>query len=135
MRITTKGRYAMRAIINMALSEENTPISIKTISKEEDLSPIFLEQIFTKLKKAGITESVRGASGGFRLSRAVSDITVLDILEAVEEGILLAPCTHDEHICDRSDDCILADFWDDTEQSIRKQLAGQTIELILKKYR
>ena len=134
MRITTKGRYALRAIINMALSNDNTPISIKKISNSEDLSPIFLEQIFTKLKKAGITESVRGASGGFRLARSVEEITVLDILEAVEEGVILAPCTHDDHICGRTDDCILAHFWNDAEHHIRDYLAEQTIKGIMGHY-
>ena len=134
MRITTKGRYAIRAIINMASNDENTPISIKKISESEDLSPIFLEQIFTKLKKAGITESVRGAAGGFRLAKPVDKISVLAILEAVEEGVLLAPCTNDDHICARTDDCILADFWDDTENVIRDYLEKQTIQSIIDKY-
>ncbi len=134
MRITTKGRYALRAIVNMALNTENTPISIKKISESEELSPIFLEQIFTKLKKAGITESVRGASGGFRLAKPVEEISVLSILEAVEEGVLLAPCTSGDHICGRADECILGGFWDDTEQVIRNHLSSQTIKTIIEKY-
>lgn len=134
MRITTKGRYAVRAIINMALQKDNTPISIKKISTSEDLSPIFLEQIFTKLKKAGITESVRGASGGFRLAMDISEISVLGILEAVEEGVVLAPCTNTPNACDRIDECVLALFWGDTEKEIQKHLKNQTIQSIITKY-
>ncbi|QEN09373.1 Rrf2 family transcriptional regulator [Oceanispirochaeta crateris] len=134
MRITTKGRYAIRAIINMALNAGNKPISIKSISNSEELSPIFLEQIFTKLKKAGIAESVRGASGGFRIARELNEITVLDVLEAVEEGVELAPCTTPEGTCGRSADCAISAFWSDTEEMIRDQLRNQTIQTILDKY-
>ncbi len=133
MRITTKGRYAIRAIVNMAKNDEDKPISIKSISDREDLSPIFLEQIFTKLKKAGITESIRGASGGFRLAKPLDKISVLDVLEAVEEGVTLAPCTGEEN-CERSVDCGLANFWYETEQDIRKQLENRTIQDILTNY-
>lgn len=134
MRITTKGRYAIRAIVNMANNEDSRPISIKSISNSEELSPIFLEQIFTKLKKAGITESVRGASGGFRLCRSLDQISVLDVLEAVEEGVVLAPCTAGEGNCDRSVDCGLSNFWYDTEEGIRDQLKNQSIQTIMDNY-
>jgi len=134
MRITTKGRYAIRAIINMALNEDNKPISIKSISQSEDLSPIFLEQIFTKLKKAGITESVRGASGGFRLARGLDEISVLDVLESVEEGVELTPCTSQEGVCGRSADCAISGFWNDTEVYIREHLKDKTIQTIIDKY-
>jgi Rrf2 family transcriptional regulator, iron-sulfur cluster assembly transcription factor len=133
MRITTKGRYAIRAIVNIANNKENKPISIKSISNSEELSPIFLEQIFTKLKKAGITESVRGASGGFRIARELNQITVLDVLEAVEEGVVLAPCTGGG-TCDRSVECGLANFWYETEEGIRDQLRVLTIQSIMDKY-
>jgi len=134
MRITTKGRYAIRAIINMALNEDNSPISIKKISSSEELSPIFLEQIFTKLKKAGITRSVRGASGGFQLAKELDEITVLEVLEAVEEGVILAPCTNGEENCVRSEECMLNHFWGDTERVIRDHLTSQTIRTILDNY-
>ena len=119
----------------MAVNEENKPISIKSISNSEDLSPIFLEQIFTKLKKAGIAESVRGASGGFRIAKALEDISVLDILEAVEEGVILAPCTGGgEGNCGRTAECAISRFWTDTEDYIRDHLCKQTIRDILNNY-
>lgn len=133
MRITTKGRYAIRAIVNIANNDEKRPISIKSISNSEELSPIFLEQIFTKLKKAGITESVRGASGGFRIARELDQITILDVLEAVEEGVVLAPCTGDG-TCDRSVECGLANFWYETEEGIKDQLRKKTIQSIMDTY-
>jgi len=135
MRITTKGRYVVRAIINMGLKEDNKPISIKSISASEELSPIFLEQIFTKLKKAGIAESVRGASGGFRIAKSLDQITVLDVLEAVEEGVSLAPCTTEgDAQCGRSADCAISRFWNDTELQIMEILKASTIQDILDKY-
>ncbi len=119
----------------MAVNEENKPISIKSISNSEDLSPIFLEQIFTKLKKAGIAESVRGASGGFRIARPLEEISVLDILEAVEEGVILAPCTGGgEGCCGRTAECAISNFWLDTEKHIREHLGNQTIRDIVDAY-
>ena len=118
----------------MALNEDNKPISIKTISQSEDLSPIFLEQIFTKLKKAGITESVRGAAGGFRIARNLDEISVLDVLESVEEGVELTPCTSQDAVCGRSADCAISGFWNDTEVYIREHLKSQTIQTIIDKY-
>ena len=119
----------------MAVNEESKPISIKSISSSEDLSPIFLEQIFTKLKKAGIAESVRGASGGFRIAKPLEEISVLDILEAVEEGVILAPCTvGGEGNCGRTADCAISRFWTDTENHIREHLEKQSIRDIVDGY-
>jgi Rrf2 family iron-sulfur cluster assembly transcriptional regulator len=93
MRITTKGRYAIRAITNLALEESSKPKAIKFIAKEEDLSPEFLEQIFFRLKRTGMISSVRGPGGGFKLARDPKDISIKEIFDAVGEGLDLTPCT------------------------------------------
>ncbi|AFG38595.1 RrF2 family transcriptional regulator [Spirochaeta africana] len=93
MRITTKGRYAIRAITNLAMANSDKPKPIKAIAEEEGISPEFLEQIFFRLKKTGMISSVRGPGGGFRLARDPKDISVKEIFNAVGEGIDLTPCT------------------------------------------
>ena len=82
MRITTKGRYGLRAVINLARTNHNRPVSIGSIASEENVSSEFLEQIFFKLKKAGLIRSIRGPGGGFVLNRTPAEISVQDILDA-----------------------------------------------------
>jgi Rrf2 family iron-sulfur cluster assembly transcriptional regulator len=110
MRVTTKGRYALRAMTNLALSGSDKPIPIKKIAGEEDISPEFLEQIFFKLKKRGIISSVRGPGGGFMLEKAPEDISVRNIFDAVGEGLEITPCTGDAS-CVRVDSCSVHEVW------------------------
>ncbi|MBN1411407.1 MAG: Rrf2 family transcriptional regulator, partial [Spirochaetales bacterium] len=105
MRITTKGRYGLRAVLSLAQTYCNRPVSIKTIAENEELSPEFLEQIFFKLKKAGLINSYRGPGGGFILSKKLSEISIRDIFEAVQETMAPVPCTDDSKKCGREKNC------------------------------
>jgi Rrf2 family iron-sulfur cluster assembly transcriptional regulator len=124
MRVTTKGRYALRAILNLARSYQNRPIPIKQIAEEEDISPEFLEQIFFRLKKAGIIASVRGPGGGFILKQKLDEVSVKDLFEAVGEGLAITPCTAcygDEESgqeCERQPDCAAYMVWKDASEHI-----------------
>lgn len=136
MRITTKGRYALRAMTNLALSSPGKPKAIKTIAAEEEISPEFLEQIFFKLKKASIIDSVRGPGGGFILSIDPALITVKAIFIAVEEGLDLTPCTsctddQPEIVCDRVDDCLVHDVWKEASNHISAFFEGITLQRIV----
>ena len=135
MRLTTKGRYGVRAVINLASMYANRPISIKTIASEEDISPEFLEQIFFRLKKTGIISSVRGPGGGFVLSRKISDISVKEILDAVGESTFPVPCTYpdDCETCDRKDKCVMVDTWKAFSDLIDGFLKNLTVKEILDK--
>ena len=111
MRITTKGRYALRAVSRLAANYTDKPISIRELAETENLSPEFLEQIFYKLRKSGLINSTRGPGGGFSLNRAPEDISVTEIFEAVGEGLDLAPCTiSDAEPCDHKN-CITHEIW------------------------
>jgi len=137
MRITTKGRYALRAMTNLALSERGKPKAIKTIATEEGISPEFLEQIFFKLKKAGIIESIRGPGGGFTLSRPLGGINIRDIFIAVDEGLDLTPCTtcnEDGSVeCDQTDTCLVHDVWREASEYINSFFQSVTLEHIVDK--
>lgn len=110
MRVTTKGRYALRAITNLAMAKSERPVPIKQIAGEEEISPEFLEQIFFKLKKAGIISSVRGPGGGFVMEKDPAEISVKDIFDAVGEGLEITPCTGEDD-CDRQDICLVHEVW------------------------
>ena len=135
MRLTTKGRYGVRAIINLASAYANRPISIKTIASEEGISPEFLEQIFFRLKKTGIISSVRGPGGGFVLSRKTSDISVKEILDAVGEATFPVPCTcpDDREACARKKNCMMVDTWKAFSDLIDGFLKNLTVKEILDK--
>jgi Rrf2 family iron-sulfur cluster assembly transcriptional regulator len=135
MRLTTKGRYGVRAVINLASSYANRPISIKTIAKEEGISPEFLEQIFFKLKKAGVIASIRGPGGGFVLNKKPGEITIKEILEAVGESTYPTPCADPEETkrCPRREACMMMSTWIDFYDIINNFLESVTVKYILEK--
>jgi Rrf2 family transcriptional regulator, iron-sulfur cluster assembly transcription factor len=134
MRITTKGRYGLRAVIFLAMSNHSRPISISLIANEEKVSSEFLEQIFFKLKKAGVIRSVRGPGGGFVLDKKPADITVQDILNAVGETHGLTPCTlRRKTLCDRPEPCPAHDVWTGLQAVMENYLSGITLKDILEK--
>ncbi|MEL7152089.1 MAG: Rrf2 family transcriptional regulator [Pseudomonadota bacterium] len=87
MKLSTKGRYAMVALADLAMSSEDTLLSLAEISRRQDISLSYLEQLFVKLRRAGLVDSVRGPGGGYRLAKPASEIRVADILGAVDETV------------------------------------------------
>ena len=87
MKLSTKGRYAMVALADLAMSKDGSLLSLGEISKRQDISLPYLEQLFVKLRRSGLVESVRGPGGGYRLARSASDIRVSEILGAVDETV------------------------------------------------
>ena len=132
MRLTTKGRYGVRAVLNLATHNQQQPVSISQISKEEDLSPEFLEQIFFKLKKAGVIRSIRGPKGGFVLKWKPSEVTIKSILDAVGESISPTPCTNGStEPCPRAKECALVPVWNEFHELIVKHLDSISLKDII----
>lgn len=132
MRITTKGRYAVRAIIQLAKATNDKPISIRTISELEDISPEFLEQIFFKLRKKGIITSVRGPGGGFRMERSPAEISIAEIFDAVEEGLYLSPCINGaDTSCSRQSDCMVEALWNNSYLHFRHYFEITSLQDVL----
>jgi len=135
MRITTKGRYALRAIIHMVKNESTKPISIRVLSEQTCLSPEFLEQIFFRLRKADLITSTRGPGGGFAFTKSPSDVSIDDIFMAIDEGYYITPCSVlDEQKpldCEYADNCIACEFWKHTYTVMRGYFASATIQNII----
>ncbi|MFP4152987.1 MAG: RrF2 family transcriptional regulator [Alkalispirochaeta sp.] len=136
MRITTKGRYALRAMTNLAASYQGKPRPIKKIAADEGISPEFLEQIFFKLKKHGIIGSVRGPGGGFVLEKQPEDISIKDIFLAVDEGLDLTPCTvcgdtSGGENCTRQENCLVYSVWKDASEHIIEYFSSISLQSIL----
>lgn len=130
MRITTKGRYGLRAVLKLAEQEDRKPLSISAIATEEQISPEFLEQIFYKMKKSGIIKSTRGPGGGFSLQKELSDITLADILDAVGEPVTLSPCSTEgtNKDCPRTDKCDAYGIWQDVSTHLNEYFNSLTLK-------
>jgi len=135
MRITTRGRYALRASLALAMLEKNGgPVSINTLSEQENISSVFLEQIFFKLRKAGIVSSTRGPGGGFCFAQPLDKLTVKQLLDAAGENLELTFCDKRLEDCERVGDCMAHHVWFDATILVGKYFEGITLASILKNY-
>ncbi len=129
MRLTTKGQYAVRAMVNLAVRSGGAPVSLKDISSEEGISLSYLEQLFLKLRKGGIVKSVRGPGGGYVLARDASSISVCDVITVVEETLNPVPCLDNEDVdgCSKATFCLTQTVWKGLGQRIKDFLNSITI--------
>jgi len=120
MKLSSKGRYAVMALTDIARFNQNEPISLRDISLRQGISLVYLEQLFLKLKKNDVVKSIRGNKGGYILSRNASDIKISDIFFAVEEKVKTVGCEkHSKKGCNgRSAKCISHNLWDELEDYI-----------------
>ena len=123
MRLTTKGRYAVTAMLDLALHGIDRPVSLADISGRQDISLSYLEQLFAKLRRHGLVTSVRGPGGGYRLSRAGDEIYVAQIIDAVNETVEATGCggTAD---CQQGEVCLTHHLWCDLSEQIHGFLSG-----------
>jgi Rrf2 family iron-sulfur cluster assembly transcriptional regulator len=110
MRLTTKGRFAVTAMVDLAMHSMTGPVSLAKISERQDISLSYLEQLFGKLRRQELVESVRGPSGGYFLARPGNTITVAEIILAVDEPLDATKC-HGEHNCLSGNQCMTHDLW------------------------
>jgi Rrf2 family iron-sulfur cluster assembly transcriptional regulator len=132
MRITTRGRYALRATLALAiLGKSGAPVSINNLSEKEDISSVFLEQIFFKLRKAGIVASVRGPGGGFCFAKPLEKLTVKEILDAAGEELDLISCDKQVQNCERIGGCLAHSVWTDVTQIVNNYFKSKTLSSLL----
>lgn len=134
--MSTKGRYGLKSMFELALNEGNeNPLPLKVIAEKNGLSELYLEQIFATLKKAGLVKSIRGAQGGYYLARASDEITVGEILRALEGPIVPSECViEDRDICERSDFCATKAVWQKIKDSIDQVIDGWTLGDMLREH-
>ena len=120
MKLTTKGRYAVMAMADLASNTNIRPISLKEISLRQNISLAYLEQIFIKLKNKKLVKSIRGATGGYILDRSATDIKLSHIISAVDEEVKMLNCKkNSKKGCNnKSTKCITHDLWDELDQHI-----------------
>ena len=122
MRLTTKGRYAVTAMLDLALHGEKGPISLADISRRQEISLSYLEQLFSKLRQNQLVRSVRGPGGGYRLGREPSDLCVAEIIDSVNESIDATSCGGAGN-CQQGEVCLTHHLWSDLSQQIHEFLS------------
>ena len=130
MKLSSKGRYAVMALADIAKFEPNNPISLRDISLRQGISLVYLEQLFLKLKKNKIVKSIRGNKGGYVLNKNASEVKISEILLAVDEKIKTIGCKkNSKQGCNgRSSKCITHDFWEELEDHINDFFSKKKLE-------
>ena len=133
MKLSTKGRYGLRAMVDLAVYSEKESVSISCIAQRENISESYLEQLAGKLKKAGLIKSTRGAQGGYRLAKPAAEISVGDILRALEGELGAVDCQglKPEGGCESSDFCVTKLVWQRINDSIAKAVDEITLEELM----
>jgi Rrf2 family transcriptional regulator, cysteine metabolism repressor len=133
--ISTKGRYATRAMLELALRNHESTIQLNDIAKAQRISGKYLGRLMAVMVSAGLVRSRRGKNGGFTLAKPPSEISILDILCPLEGPIEPAPCLDHIGSCRESDDCVTREVWMKTKDTLTLVLQRITLEDLVKKYR
>lgn len=132
MKLTTKGRYAVTAMLDLALHGGSGPTPLADVSRRQEVSLSYLEQLFAKLRRKGLVESARGPGGGYRLSRDANDITVVEVLTAIDEEIDATRCGGRAD-CQHGEPCLTHDLWADLSRQIYSFLASISLGELVKR--
>lgn len=132
MKISTKGRYALRVMIDLALNSHQEYVNLKEIATRQDISNKYLEQIMAMLNKAGYLETARGNTGGYKLAKKPSEYRIGDILKATEGDLTPIDCLIEEGKCKRQNDCRTYSFWKGLDEVINEYVNSKTLEDLIR---
>ena len=135
MKISTKGRYALRLMVDLAMAGGGQPVSLRDVARRQQLSDKYLEQIVTPLSRAGLVRSVRGAGGGYLLTREPEQYTVGDILRPLEGDLAPVECATDEGFCERADQCVTLELWQEIHRAVAQVVDGTTLADLVERQR
>lgn len=131
MKMSTKGRYGIKAMLELALVYEIETMSVKSIAKKQNISELYLEQIFSMLRKAQLIKSVRGAKGGYSLTRNPKNITIKNIIDVVEGPISISDCIEKDANCDNLGKCATRVLWVKIRDAIDNIFSSVTLQDII----
>ena len=135
MKISTRTRYGVRLMLSLALNEDTSPRDLGRIAASEEMSEKYLSQIIIPLKARGLVTTFRGAHGGYTLSRSAAEITLKDIIEAIDGEISLVDCNPSPGICQRNEHCITRDIWCELSSVIGNYLQSWSLAKLAAKFR
>lgn len=134
MKISTKGQYGLRALVDLAAHAGERPVLLSDIAERQQLSKRYLERLFTMLRDRGIVRTLRGAAGGYLMAREPREVTVAEVLEVLEGPLAPVDCLADQKECKIRDLCITHELWVELEESIRQTLARITLDDLRRRY-
>ena len=134
MRISTKGRYGLRTLMDIAVHQTKGPVNLNDIAERQGISAKYLWQIVNLLKTAGFVRGTRGPKGGYILLRDPSTINLLDVIQILEGPVALVECVDDPDFCTRVENCVAHSVWDEVSQAIRGALQKITLAEILRRH-
>lgn len=133
MKLSTRTRYAVRAIIELAQNDSKKPLQLKIIAQRQEISVKYLEQLMAVLRSAGFVRSIRGSKGGYVLAKAPNEIKLNDVMHRLEGTVATVECVENEDYCSRSADCAARYLWTQVEQAIDRVLEGITLQDLVEK--
>ena len=128
MRLSTRSRYAIRALLDLAIHADEGPTLVREIAKREDISVRYLEQLLLPLKAANLVRATRGANGGFTLAKPPAEINLREVIQITEGTTAFTECADDAGICPRSDSCPLLSVWNEVTEAANKVLEATTLQ-------
>ena len=134
MKLSTKGRYALRLMLDIALQPGEEPVSLRDAAQRQDISVKYLEQLAPSLTRAGLLRSLRGSNGGYLLTRAPADYKVGEILRAAEGELVPVECSRDGTCCSRADRCVTVEVWRDISRAIDAVVDRWTLGDLVERY-
>ena len=130
MKLTTKGRYAVTALLDLALHDSEGPVCLSEIATRQDISLPYLEQLFTRLRRHGLVASTRGPGGGYNLGKPAAEIPVAEIISAVDESFDATRCGG-ERDCHGGKSCLTHELWEDLSREVHRFLRGVTLAQLM----
>ncbi|HET7395341.1 MAG TPA: Rrf2 family transcriptional regulator [Gammaproteobacteria bacterium] len=131
MKLTTKGRYAVTAMLDLALHDTEAPVCLSEIATRQDISLPYLEQLFTRLRRTGLIASTRGPGGGYNLGKAPEQVSVADIIRAVDESFDATRCGG-KRDCHAGRTCLTHELWESLSDEIDRFLSGVTLAQLIR---
>lgn len=135
MRISTRGRYATRAMLELALRHSSAPVNIKDIARAQRVSVKYLENLFITLKKAKLVKSTVGLHGGYVLTRPPRKIKLREIVEVMEGDLAPVECVSNPRVCSRVSKCVIREVWKKVDAAVKKILGATTLQSLVDEYR
>ncbi len=127
MKLSTKGRYGTRALLDLALHNTEEPVLLRDIAQRQQISLPYLEQLVTPLRAGGLVRSTRGIKGGISLARPAEDIRLSEVIHLLEGPTAPVACVNDPKLCDRSEFCVTRDIWSELKNAIDGVLGSTTL--------
>jgi len=135
VKLSTKSRYAVRGLLDLAVNCNEKSVLIKDIARRQSICESYLENIFTLLRAAGILKSSRGRKGGFRLAKPPDEISMLDVVQILEGSVSLTACVDSLADCSRAAHCIVREVWRKSSDNLRKTLSSITLQELIEQYK